>query len=137
MRLPVCLGLALLAASPCAAQDYILFKSPSGNILCGIFDDDYPGARCDIRSLTPSFTRRPADCDLEWGSSFWIGADARRGEVACVGDIVGSADEAQVLNYGRILSFGSITCISEEIGVSCTNDEGHGFTIAKARQQLY
>ncbi len=137
MRLIPCLSLFLLAATPVAAQDYVVFTSPSGNILCGIFDDDSPGARCDMRTLTPSYTTPPADCEQDWGAYFWIGAHGRSGELICVGDIVADPESAPVLSYGRHITFAGVTCQSEESGVTCTNAAGHGFTIAKANQRIY
>lgn len=129
--------LAVLAATPLAAQDYIAFKSPSGNILCAIYDDAYPGARCDMLSLTPSYTQPPAECDFDWGASFYIASTARAGELACVSDVVANPSEAQVLPYGAGLSFGGITCQSEKTGITCINSAGHGFTLSKARQRLF
>ncbi len=123
-------------AGPTIAQDYITFQSPTRNITCGMFADDYPGARCDMTQLTPSYTTRPSDCDLEWGSSFWIGGGARTGEVACVGDVVGSPPFA-VLNYGQSVSLGGVTCRSERTGMTCNNGSGHGFSLSRARQRLY
>lgn len=134
------LGLAVvMSIHPVYADDmgYVAFTSPSGNILCGIFEGDFPGARCDMSSLTPSYTRRPADCDLEWGSSFFIGSGEAKGEVACVGDIVANPEDATVLPYGRSVNLAGITCRSEKTGVTCTNASGHGFTLSKAKQRLY
>ncbi len=126
----------ILLAGPAAAQDYVTFQTPSANITCGMFADDYPGVRCDMATLTPSFRQRPKDCDLEWGSSFWIGAGDRSGEVACVGDVVASPP-FQVLPYGQSVTFGGVTCRSEQSGLTCTNGSGHGFTLSRAQQRLY
>ena len=127
-----------LAAVPATAQeDYITFKSPSGNILCGISSGEYASARCDMLSLTPTYTRRPPGCEADWGHSFYIGAYDRTGELGCVGDAVADPRRTPVLPYGARIDFGGITCLSEKAGVTCNNEAGHGFTISKARQQLY
>lgn len=133
----VSLVLAFVAPGVAMAQDYVTFKSPTGNILCGMFDDDYPGVRCDMFELTPSYTRPPAGCEHDWGSSFWIGSGARKGELACVSDAIADPRQTRVLPYGASVSFGGVTCRSEKTGVTCVNPAGHGFTIRKARQQLF
>lgn len=130
--------MAVMVSGPVAAQDYVAFKSPSGNIICGMFGGDEGGVRCDMNSMTTqSITTPPADCDLDWGSSFWIGAQARKGELACVSDPVVNPGEGRVLPYGMAKSFGGVSCVSAKSGVTCTNADGHGFAIAKARQRLF
>lgn len=135
MRLAVLSALSLGLAAPALADDYITFRAPSGNITCGIWTGEWAGARCDMSALTPSFRNRPADCDLEWGSSFAVDAQGQ-GYVACVGDAVAGPD-APVLPYGRQVRLGAFTCASEKTGMTCTNGQGHGFQIAKARQKLF
>lgn len=126
----------LLAATPAAADDLLFFRSPTGNISCLIATGEYGVARCDMRSLTPSFTTPPAGCDLDWGSSFEVTLSSRKGELGCVGDTV--ADPSAVeLGYGQTLSLGGFDCTSERNGMTCTNPAGHGFTISKARQTLF
>jgi hypothetical protein len=126
----------LLSATPAAADDLLFFRSPTGNIACLIATGDYAVARCDMRSLTPSFTAPPPGCDLDWGSSFEVGLSSRKGVLACVGDTV--ADPSAVeLGYGQTLSRGGFACTSERSGMTCTNPAGHGFTISRARQSLF
>jgi hypothetical protein len=123
-------------ATPAAADDLLFFRSPTGNIHCLIATGDYAVARCDMKSLTPSFTAPPPDCDLDWGSSFEVALSSRKGVLGCVGDSV--ADPSAVeLGYGQTLSLGGFDCTSERSGMTCTNPAGHGFTIAKARQTLF
>jgi hypothetical protein len=126
----------LLAATPVVADDLLFFRSPTGNISCLIATGEYAAARCDMRSLTPSFITPPPDCDLDWGSSFEVSLSSRKGMLACVGDTV--ADPSAVeLGYGQTLSLGGFDCTSERNGMTCTNPAGHGFTISKARQTLF
>jgi hypothetical protein len=85
--------------------------------------------------LTPTFTYRPAGCDYDWGRSF--GVDARgMGYLACVSDSV-TDRQNPVLGYGQAVSLGGISCVSAKTGMTCTNAEGHGFSVAKAKQRLY
>jgi hypothetical protein len=124
-----------LLASPVFAQDFLSFQSPSGNISCMLMTGEYVGARCDMRQLSPSYRKRPVDCDLEWGDSFEVGARGQGG-LTCHGDTVISPD-AFVLDYGKSVSLGGVTCESAESGMTCRNDRGHGFSISKARQKVF
>jgi hypothetical protein len=123
-------------AGPAAAQDVVFFQSPTGNIHCAIITGDDAGVRCDMRSLTPTYRTPPPDCDLDWGSSFEIGAQDRKGALACVGDTVQTPDSL-VLGYGKAISLGGFVCSSEKTGMTCTNAQGHGFTLSKAKQRLF
>ena len=128
----VLLGLA----GPAQADDYFGFRSPTGNIHCAMYVfEGRAEARCDIRDYTPSFTRAPAGCDLDWGMAFAVGASGK-GVLACVGDTV--QDPANpVLPYGEAISLGGISCVSAKTGMTCTNADGHGFSVAKAKQKLF
>ena len=133
MRVLFTLG---LLATPALADDYIAFQSPTGNIHCAIYQyDGSAEARCDLRALTRTYRQRPADCDLKWGSSFIVAPFGKAG-VACVGDTVQNPRNP-VLPYGEAVSLGGISCVSAKTGVTCTNGEGHGFSVAKAKQRLF
>ena len=131
-------AIVLLAvlASPALADDTLVFRSPSGNINCAIFLGTSDEARCDLRAKTPSFTKRPADCDLDWGDSFGIGAGDPKGYLLCHGDTV-TDPGAMELGYDRSVTLGPFTCHSATSGVTCTNDAGHGFAVSRARQSTF
>lgn len=139
MRLPSkCLVLAFSAlASPAFGDDYIEFRSPTGNIQCGLYvGSDGSGVRCDLSQMSAqTYSYRPPGCEYDWGSSFAVEGYGK-GYLACVSDVVGMGD-GPVLGYGRSISLGGITCISETSGMTCVNEGGHGFTVAKARQRLF
>jgi hypothetical protein len=131
----VLLSLALmLVALPAAAQDYLAFRSPTGNIRCAIFLYDGAYARCDLGQASPSY-RRPGWCDLDWGTGFGVGATGP-GEALCVGDTVWD-ESAEVLGYGQSLSFGPFTCRSEQTGMTCLNPGGGGFRVSRGSQQVF
>lgn len=135
MKLSI-LAAALLLAGPACADDYIGFQSPTGNIQCGLYHGDQGASvRCDLMQLTPSYTKQPKDCEFDWGSSFAVD-DRGKGYVACVSDAVGDPSNG-VLGYGEAVSLGGISCVSAKTGMTCTNGEGHGFTISKAKQKVY
>ena len=132
---PLLLALTL-AATPGLADDLIFFHSPSRNINCLLASGDYPAARCDMGQMTPSFTNRPTDCDLDWGQAFEITPGTRKGHLLCFGDTVVDMHSLE-LGYGASVTLGDLTCTSQKTGMTCTNTQGHGFTLAKARQTLF
>jgi hypothetical protein len=131
-------GLALAGGTSAApAGDFVEFKSPSNNIYCAFYDaDGGPEVRCDIRSFTPTSGKRPADCEQEWGDSFAIGANGKRGSIVCHGDTVISPN-ARTLGYGKTFASGGISCTSATSGMTCKNRKGHGFSLSKKRQRVF
>ena len=128
---------ALMFATPALADEFTFFQSPTGNIGCmAIVGGEYDEVRCDLRDLTASFTSPPAECDLDWGDSFSIGVNDRKGSLVCHGDTVFDQNAA-VLDYGLTASFGPFTCTSAQTGMTCTNEAGHGFSVARARQSVF
>ena len=128
------LGFVAVVAGPVFAQDYTAFQSPTGNIGCYIVIEEETIARCDIADYTPSFVN-DGSCELDYGHAFVVGQFGQSG-VACTGDTA-LDPEAEVLNYGQELYIGGITCWSEKTGMSCANDNGHGFSISKRKQELF
>jgi hypothetical protein len=136
MRLWIVLNSALVVGGPALADDYIGFRSPTGNIHCAIYTLDVGAeARCDLAELTQSYRKRPASCDLDWGSAFYVDS-AGKGAVGCVGDTVRDPGNL-VLPYGEAVSLGGISCVSAKTGITCTNAAGHGFSVSKAKQRVY
>ncbi len=133
---PFALCAVLFLAAPALADDYISFQSPTGNIHCGLYSGDRGASvRCDLLEFTPSYTRPPADCDFDWGASFGVN-DHGKGYLACVSDAVFDPRNG-VLPYGEAVSLGGISCVSAKTGMTCTNGEGHGFSVARAKQKLF
>ena len=137
MRLNIVLALPLIAlALPANAQSgSIGFLSPSKNIVCAYFDYDKQNTlRCDIMEATVT-ARRPADCDLEWGKAFEMrskGAAVR----LCYGDTV-MDPKMPVLAYGEVWQRGGFTCTAEQTGVTCFNADRRGFSLSRAKQDLF
>jgi hypothetical protein len=126
----------LLAASPATASDIFLFQSPTGNIHCAIFSGDYSAARCDLMEFTQlNYPDVPADCDLDWGHAYEVGVSGE-GMPICAGDTVADP-ESMVLPYGQSLFKGDFVCSSEDTGITCTNPEGGGFTVARRSQHMF
>jgi hypothetical protein len=128
--------LALIVAGPANAQNAASgFRSPSNNIACQYFDYDRQHTlRCDIMQATVT-ARRPADCDLEWGKAFEMRAKGSAIRL-CYGDTI--MDKAlPVLAYGETWQRGGFTCTSEQTGVTCFNSERRGFSLSRAKQELF
>lgn len=127
-----CAALAL----PAAAQEFVSFRSPTGNIHCLMFTDgDQSGVRCDLRELVPSYPLRPAWCEFDWGPAFEVLA-AGPGRPLCVSDSVLNPS-APVLDYGRSLARWGVSCTSQRTGMTCTNGQGHGFTVSRRVQRVF
>ena len=132
---PAFMALASACIGPAAAQDYVSFQSPTGNIHCAIFSGRYAGVRCDIGEYTPSFPLRPVDCDFDWGFAFVVDANGTAGPI-CASDTVRDL-RAPILDYGRSFSRWGIVCRSEQSGMTCTNARGHGFTLSRRQQRVF
>lgn len=129
-------GLACAGITACgsAFAQEISFRSPTGNIHCMIFTGADASARCDLAQFSPSYPR-PRDCDLDWGFAFEVGATGS-GSPVCAGDTVRQRN-AKVLSYGQSVTGSGITCTSAQTGMTCVNAQGHGFTVARARQRAF
>lgn len=118
------------------AQDRpIGFVTPSKNIACQFFSmDGQNSLRCDIMEMDTS-PRRPADCELDYGHAFEMSAKGGAARI-CYGDTV--MDRAlPVLAYGEIWQRGGFTCRSEQTGLTCFNATQHGFSLSRARQEVF
>ena len=129
--------LALIAVSPSAMAEDFAFKTPSDNIYCSYDDNDGKAyVRCDIRSYTPTTRKSPADCELDWGYAFAIGAKDKRGSILCAGDTV-IDPQAEALSYGTNWKRKGIACDIQETGVTCANRKGHGFFVSRSEQRVF
>jgi hypothetical protein len=128
--------LLMSLSGPLAAQDSVGFQSPTGNIHCSIYTwTGTAEVRCDLREYSASYSKRPAGCELDWGMAFVVGASGP-GVLGCVGDTMIDPDNF-ILPYGEAVRLGGISCVSAKTGMTCTNGEGHGFSVAKAKQRLF
>ena len=136
MRVPfLLLSLLFLAAAANAQSGPAGFQSPSKNIACAYFDYDKQNTlRCDIMEATVT-ARRPANCDLEWGKAFEMNAKGGAARI-CYGDTV-MDPKMPVLAYGEVWQRGGFTCKSEQTGITCFNADRHGFSLARAKQEMF
>jgi hypothetical protein len=111
------------------------FQSPSKNNACQYFDYDKQNTlRCDISAMETK-PRRPADCDLDYGGAFEMNAKGPASRL-CHGDTV--MDKAlPVLGYGEVWQRSGFTCTSEQAGITCFNADRRGFSLARAKQEVF
>jgi hypothetical protein len=126
----------LTLAAPAQAQGGPTgFQSPSKNIACQHFDYDRQNVlRCDIMEATVT-ARRPANCDLEWGKAFEMRSKGNV-ERLCYGDTV-MDPSLPMLAYGDVWQRGGFTCKSEQTGVTCFNADRRGFSLSRAKQEVF
>jgi hypothetical protein len=106
------------------------FRSPSGNIRCDEFIIDGPHTvRCEVVEHDWSGPPRASDCELNWGDRLEL-TEGRPGAFSCYGQNLRESD--QILHYGRVALFGSISCTSDTVGIMCLdNDTGHYFRVSR------
>ncbi|MDO5647093.1 DUF6636 domain-containing protein [Paracoccus sp. (in: a-proteobacteria)] len=134
MRFVVILAMTV---SPVVAWGFD-FRSPSNNIHCSIWVEDDTTTQAEVRCDRIEYTTsppRPADCDLDWGSAFWVGHSGR-GQAVCAGDTIINPHSMR-LQYGGVIELNGIRCMSERTGMTCRNAQGGGFSIARGRADLF
>lgn len=128
------LGLSLFfAAGSASAQDG--FQTPSKNIFCKMYDfDGPPTLRCDMMEVDTR-PRQPASCDGDWGRAFEVTARGRAQPI-CRGDTLYDPS-LPTLRYGSVWQRAGFTCRSEQSGLTCFNAMGRGFSLSRARQEVF
>lgn len=137
MRRPLLLTLAfaILSTTANAQSGAAGFQSPSKNIACQYFDYDKQNIlRCDIAAMETR-PRRPADCDLDYGGAFEMNAKGSAVRL-CHGDTV-MDPRLPVLGYDEVWQRGGFTCKSERTGITCFNSDRRGFSLARAKQEVF
>ena len=109
------------------------FRTPSGNIGCMLSSG---GVRCDIGQSTYTPSPKPPACQLDWGGALEV-TDQGPGHFICHGDTV-TDPSAPALAYGARARQGSVVCVSEQAGITCTNEAGgHGFFISRDSYKIF
>jgi len=126
------LGLVALAPSTAAADSFVGFASPSGNIGCYM---DSTQVRCDIRNRDWRPPQRPTWCPLDYGQGLIVTARGR-GRYVCAGDT--ALDHQRALNYGGSIRRGAFSCTSLRSGMRCVNlRTHHGFKLSREKAVLF
>ena len=140
----------------CALERCRYFHSPTGNTGCvdRELHHDGPGGligtptyvfRCDVvDGLVPSPASAQSSCRSGSARGYELGQSGAP-SVVCAGDSV--LDRGAVLDYDRSwqeLAYGNyakekagISCTSRSSGLTCTNESGHGFFIARGESHTF
>lgn len=123
---------AALCAAPAAAEGFVDFTSPSGNVSC-MLDVDY--VRCDIAERDWAPPPRPADCEFDYGQGIAL-APGEPAAFVCAGDT--TLGGSNPLGYGQSIARGDLRCDSAETGITCLDrNTGHGFALSRQVYQLF
>ena len=127
-----------LSAGPAAAAFKIVhFRTPSGNIQCGYVSGGgfKPELRCEIRSGVKPLPPKPKSCEFDWGGGYFLGPTGRA-QILCISDTI-QVRNPPVLAYGRTWHGGAFRCLSQAIGLRCSNRAGHGFLLSRERSYSF
>jgi hypothetical protein len=127
------LGPVLLTLTMATASSFTTFQTPSHHIACA-YETSPSSLRCDISDVAHR-PKRPASCELDYGSAFGLTASGR-GKRLCVGDTVLNP-KAKVLAYNKSRRLGPFTCTSRASGLRCTTKAGHGFSLSRQTQKVF
>ena len=107
----------------------VTFAAPSLSITCTM---QAQSVRCDAAPSGLGYPLPPADpsCSGTWGGAIQILTADAPGTWAC-GPASWTKPSTTVLEYGNALSTGSMTCASQQIGVTCLGPSGHGFRYSR------
>jgi hypothetical protein len=114
------------------------FQTPSGNIICSLDpaqQHQEAFLRCDVFKGSSTPPSQPKDCELDWG---WVFGMGERGTSLrlCHGDTLFNPT-VPVLAYGTRWAQAGFVCEVTTQRLRCTNRNGHGFELARARQVLF
>ncbi len=125
-------------ASRRVATVLVSFRTPSGNIYCLYSSADSPSPaflRCDIRShLHPVPPPRPC-VEGVYGESVGM-TKTGAARVLCISDTTYNP-KARVLAYGTSWARDGFRCASRSVGLTCTNQRGHGFFLSRLKWRVY
>ncbi|MFP7571966.1 DUF6636 domain-containing protein [Marivita sp. S2033] len=126
-----------LIATP-AIADVWSFNTPSGNIECTV-GEGFEGSDIECTIFQRSQPARVASlsgCPVSRGVSFYM---RNRGGVSaiCAGPEAQPTGAQGVAEYNVEGKFGGFTCYSATSGLQCRNEDGHGFHLSRANQQVF
>ncbi len=145
-------GLVGVSSTPANAEEKSAkFRSPTLNIECYIsnFDADRTNGGCiPLTADEKNFPSKPADCDLDWSPSEMGIRSVLTGKKitntveagTCNGGVTEALClfECPVLQYGKSIKIGRITCSSKKAGMTCVTNKGKrvGFTLNRSGYKI-
>jgi hypothetical protein len=91
--------------------------------------------RCDIGGGLRPLPPRPKSCDLDWGYGYEMSTFGKA-RTFCAGDTAHDP-RAPILRYDLTWRKGPFTCVSQRIGLRCTNRSRHGFFLSRERSYTF
>lgn len=130
-------ALAVLAPASAHADGFDFFQTPSGNIDCAMgLLDGAALTECEISDHTYSVPARPTPCMGAFGDRISM-REGSAAKMPCHSDTVRGTGYP-VLQYGQSRSLNSITCESQQSGITCTdNASGHFFKLSRDTYELH
>ncbi|WP_420121621.1 hypothetical protein [Nakamurella sp.] len=116
--------------APAGAADLLI--TPSGNIRCARSDGRFA---CTIQEY--DFDLGDERCPAARGPIVRLDATGPSQASSCRGDVFDGLTWPDPTPYGTTVTLGDVRCDVESTGVTCTNTEGHGFTLARAGLQPF
>jgi hypothetical protein len=108
-------------------------QTPSRNIGC-IFSQSPRFVRCDVRTGLRPAPPRPRGCDLDWAYALEMTLVSRP-KTLCAGDT--ALGQGPILAYGASLKIEGFSCVSQRVGLRCTNRARHGFFLSRQRWRKF
>lgn len=110
------------------------FKSPSGNLVCSMFTQVDGQNEVHCAAAQHLWTLPDPGCQLAWGDRIDL-AQGNAPRVGCYGQEMPAPQETLGYGQGRVL--GTLVCLSESSGMTCTDTStGHFFRMSRETYQL-
>jgi hypothetical protein len=101
--------------------------TPSQNIMCARRDGQFA---CTIKEF--DFDLGDEQCPGARGPIVRLDATGPSHPTSCRGDFFEGIGWPDPTPYGTTAELGDIACDVEQTGLTCTNTEGHGFTLSRS-----
>lgn len=141
--------LALAVPTGSKSEELMFFSSPSRNINCAYstntMDNGIPSIRCDINQFKPTNNVTPPQsreeieaigrCTPARMSAFYIGHNGKASMFCPTDTTMGG--RPMIIEYGNVWQKSGFVCKSEQNGMTCKNNIGHGFFLSRNLQKLF
>ena len=141
-------------------NETVLFHTPSKNIWC-VFSSltknngKLSQVDCSIEQFSPSFDvayasahaeveNCPECCQPNLLRKYSVNSESIMGANVCPiidfcqdGEGLGCNLPPLILNYGSKFQKNDLSCMSDQKGLTCTNQAGHGFFLSKGKQSIF
>jgi hypothetical protein len=123
------------------------FKTSSGKVVCEWVDSGFVGRNansilCGVTTgLKPRIPKQRSACQqLRYnGGTLGMLATGKTLREACMpnGQPFNAPGRTAVLHYGKTWKSGGLACTASRFGLTCHNQDGHGFFLSPARWRTF